>query len=317
MQLSHIRAQARQKLKDVKGSYLLFTIPLILYFVTLFSEMFTRGINAAATSVDDPGFTALSGLVSIFNSSFILVLGVIASIAITAIATTTLKMVRNQVTTVSFKDSLIGYKSDRIGKIFLTNFIKGIYLFLFGFIFSIGIILFFGAIIFFFIAIITIKEEGAASYSQYGYVFSDLGDLISVSFNDALPNIFTNGGIDAEAFILAVPALSTIAFVASLPTMLVGAIIYLPAFYAYRLSDYVLADQLELGNYTGPTAVLKESRTIIKGSRMKLFLLDLSFIGWFLLPIFTLGLGYIYFYPYYTLANAAFYKELKAPSQQV
>lgn len=45
---------------------------------------------------------------------------------------------------------------------------------------------------------------------------------------------------------------------------------------------------------------------------MKLFLLDLSFIGWAILCIFTFGIGLLFLKPYMQVAHAAFYEDLKA-----
>ncbi|MDD4210702.1 MAG: DUF975 family protein, partial [Bacteroidales bacterium] len=47
-------------------------------------------------------------------------------------------------------------------------------------------------------------------------------------------------------------------------------------------------------------------------NKMKLFLLDLSFIGWFLLSILTLCIGMFWLSPYMITARAAFYEDLKA-----
>lgn len=48
------------------------------------------------------------------------------------------------------------------------------------------------------------------------------------------------------------------------------------------------------------------------GYKMKLFLLDLSFIGWMILSILTLGIGLLFLQPYMNTARAAFYEDLKA-----
>jgi len=45
---------------------------------------------------------------------------------------------------------------------------------------------------------------------------------------------------------------------------------------------------------------------------MKLFLLDLSFIGWMILSVLTLGIGLLFLQPYMSTARAAFYEDLKA-----
>ena len=46
------------------------------------------------------------------------------------------------------------------------------------------------------------------------------------------------------------------------------------------------------------------------GHRWRLFCLDISFFGWFLLVGVTFGLGGIFVMPYFATANAAFYEDL-------
>ena len=49
----------------------------------------------------------------------------------------------------------------------------------------------------------------------------------------------------------------------------------------------------------------------MKGHKMRCFLLSLSFIGWILLGILTLGIGYIWLIPYMYTTMAAFYQDVK------
>ena len=50
---------------------------------------------------------------------------------------------------------------------------------------------------------------------------------------------------------------------------------------------------------------------MMDGYKWQLFMLDLSFTGWMLLSILTLGLALVFVWPYYSAARAAFYKEIK------
>lgn len=77
-------------------------------------------------------------------------------------------------------------------------------------------------------------------------------------------------------------------------------------YYSYRMTMYVLHDNPEL-KYNG---AIERSMQLMKGHKMKLFLLDLSFIGWLLLGILTFGIGLLWVGPYYCGANAAFYCNL-------
>ena len=51
---------------------------------------------------------------------------------------------------------------------------------------------------------------------------------------------------------------------------------------------------------------------MMNGKKMKLFLLDLSFIGWIILSLLTLGLGFFILAPYIYTARSKFYLDLKA-----
>lgn len=49
----------------------------------------------------------------------------------------------------------------------------------------------------------------------------------------------------------------------------------------------------------------------MKGRKLRYFLLQLSFIGWWLLGILTLGLGFLWIIPYMLQTNTQFYLNLK------
>ena len=78
--------------------------------------------------------------------------------------------------------------------------------------------------------------------------------------------------------------------------------------YSYAMTDFILKDQPELAN----NAAIEKSMAMMDGNKMKLFLLDLSFIGWAILCLFTLGIGFLFLQPYVQSAHAAFYEDLKA-----
>lgn len=59
---------------------------------------------------------------------------------------------------------------------------------------------------------------------------------------------------------------------------------------------------------------ITESRRLMDGNKGTLFLLYLSFIGWGILSILTLGIGFIWLTPYIYAAQAAFYDELVSGS---
>ena len=78
--------------------------------------------------------------------------------------------------------------------------------------------------------------------------------------------------------------------------------------YAYAMTPYIVYDHPEMD----ADDCIHESRMMMKGHKWKLFCLDLSFIGWAILCIFTLGIGLLWLQPYIEASHAKFYEELKA-----
>ncbi len=78
--------------------------------------------------------------------------------------------------------------------------------------------------------------------------------------------------------------------------------------YSYAMTPYILEDDEEI---SGNEAIEKSMR-MMDGHKWDLFCLDLSFIGWVLLTILTLGIGVLWLEPYMLTARAAFYEELKS-----
>lgn len=79
--------------------------------------------------------------------------------------------------------------------------------------------------------------------------------------------------------------------------------------YAYSMTTFILLDNPEMG----VNEAITESRRMMDGYKWKLFLLDLSFIGWRILSLFVpFGLlNILYLNPYVLTTRAAFYEELK------
>lgn len=73
---------------------------------------------------------------------------------------------------------------------------------------------------------------------------------------------------------------------------------------------YILRDDENIGVIDA----LKKSANMMKGHKMQLFLLYLSFIGWAILAILTLGIGYLFLFPYMYTTVAHYYENLKSES---
>ena len=78
--------------------------------------------------------------------------------------------------------------------------------------------------------------------------------------------------------------------------------------YSYRMVPYILADHPELSG----TQVIPLSRQMMRGNKWRTFVLDLSFLGWEILSLLTLGiLGIFYVGPYKRCTDAELYHALK------
>lgn len=81
--------------------------------------------------------------------------------------------------------------------------------------------------------------------------------------------------------------------------------------YAYSQMYFIYYDEKErTGQVPSGVEAITRSRQLMDGHKMRLFLLDLSFIGWHLLAILTLGIGYLWLNPYIDATKAAFYDDL-------
>ena len=75
--------------------------------------------------------------------------------------------------------------------------------------------------------------------------------------------------------------------------------------YAYSASMYLVRER----NLEGTDAIT-ESRKLMNGNKWRLFCLDLSFIGWYLLGILCFGIGVLWVNPYHEAARTHFFDDL-------
>lgn len=76
--------------------------------------------------------------------------------------------------------------------------------------------------------------------------------------------------------------------------------------FSYSQTFLVLRDHPE---YSMTEAITK-SKTMMNGYKWKYFLLNLSFIGWGFLSLFTLGIGFLWLVPYMYTSLAVFYEKV-------
>ncbi|MBU1424545.1 MAG: DUF975 family protein [Gammaproteobacteria bacterium] len=75
---------------------------------------------------------------------------------------------------------------------------------------------------------------------------------------------------------------------------------------SYSQTFYILSEDPSIGAMDA----IKKSKEMMYGNRWKLFCLGLRFIGWLLLCIPTLGIGFIWLAPYMAVSMAKFYDDL-------
>ena len=76
---------------------------------------------------------------------------------------------------------------------------------------------------------------------------------------------------------------------------------------SYSQTIYILKDNPEL-KFNG---AIERSMAMMEGHKMEAFLLGISFIGWLLLGVLTLGIGMLWVTPYMSTAYAHFYDYVK------
>lgn len=78
------------------------------------------------------------------------------------------------------------------------------------------------------------------------------------------------------------------------------------ATYRFAMAPFIMLEKPHLS----PLEVLRESKEMMHGNKMDLFLLNLSFIGWAFLCVLTLGIGSLWLVPYMNASYASFYRFL-------
>lgn len=76
---------------------------------------------------------------------------------------------------------------------------------------------------------------------------------------------------------------------------------------SYSMTFFIIADEPDIK----PMEALDESKRLMDGSKWKLFRMYLRFLGWSLLCLLTLGIGFLWFIPYMNVSMAKFYDDLK------
>ena len=156
----------------------------------------------------------------------------------------------------------------------------------------------------------------AASFgATLGVIQFVIGGTIRLGYCKFLLNLHDGGNADikdlfsqfprfAEAFLLSL--LSAIyTFLWTLLFIIPGIV----ATYKYAMAPFIL---LENPGLSAKDAIT-ESKEMMRGHKMDLFCLQLSFIGWAILSALTLGIGNFWLNPYMNMSYAVFYRRLQEP----
>ena len=77
---------------------------------------------------------------------------------------------------------------------------------------------------------------------------------------------------------------------------------------SYSMTFFIIADE----NSIGAMEAIDKSKKMMDGNKWKYFCLGLRFIGWAILCILTLGIGFLWLAPYVQVTMAKFYDDVKA-----
>ena len=277
MNLSEIRAQARTIRNQTNGIFSLFAIPTLVTILSTYLSP-NRHLEEIVPQLEiNQAFVVIFG-----RQIFPQIVEFIIALLFLSASFSMIEVVRKKRDTVSFTDIGRIFSAELFSPIFITQLTKSILLLLWNSISLVGS---------FFLIFSSYKV-----LAIYGKI-SDLSQLTAAS-----PEV--------EQIVSYAPMM----FLGTL-IVVVGTAVFLMANYAYSQTDFILYDQLSTGTYQGPWQVLVQSRRMMKGYKWKRFLLDLSFIGWYILIGITLGIAGVVAYPYITTARVLFYENLKSLSK--
>ena len=276
MNLSELRAEARRIQRQTKGIYALFLVPIL---TAIISVVYNYSSDTFPNNILQYGIqkTIIHG---INRSLFPIAISFIVSFFSTAAFWTLLEVIREKRQEVHFTDSVRTFDSKVIGPVFMTLLLKRVLLFL---------------------------------WNIFVWIGSGMMILASFSVIKLLPNsqaLSQNTALQTTVGALLLYIL--IGFI----LMVIGIIIALPQYYAYSQVEFILCDTLENQSYESTFKIIRTSRQMMKGYKGKRFVLDLSFIGWYLLTAITLGIASIYVYPYVYTAQTLFYEAVLKEQDQ-
>ena len=273
MNLSNIRAQARTVRSQTRGIFLLFAAPTL---VSILSILLSLNDNLRDSI---PSLTFSQSIYLLISKNlFPTTIQFILTLLLLSASYTMIKVLRKTKDDVGFSDIGQLFTSKTFTPVFKTVLLKQLLIFLW------NIPMFCGSLL--------------AIFNAY--------KILSISEKLPAHTVVTAQSEAGQQILQYTPGM----LLGSL-LILVGLGITVPQYYAYSQAELILYDQLETDTYLGAFSTIRQSRKLMKGYKGKLFMLDLSFIGWNLLAKMTYGILNIMVLPYTATAYILFYEELK------
>ena len=273
MNISHIRAQARTVRSQTRGIFLLFAAPTL---VSTLSILLSLNDNLRDSI---PSLTFSQSIYLLISKNlFPTTIQFITSLLLLSASYTMITVIRHKKDEVRFSDIGHLFTSKNFTPVFKTVLLKQLLLFLW------NLPIFCGSLL--------------SVFNAY--------KILNISEKLPAHTVLTAQSEAGQQILQYTPGM----LLGSL-LILVGLGITVPQYYAYSQAELILYDQLETDTYQGAFSAIRQSRKLMKGYKGKLFMLDLSFIGWNLLARMTYGVLNIMVLPYTATAYILFYEELK------
>ena len=273
MNLSNIRAQARTVRSQTRGIFLLFAAPTL---VSILSILLSLKDNLRDSI---PSLTFSQSIYLLISKNlFPTTIQFILTLLLLSASYTMITVIRKKKDEVRFSDIGHLFMSKNFTPVFKTVLLKQLLLFLW------NIPIFCGSLL--------------SVFNAY--------KILNISEKIPAHTVVTAQSEAGQQILQYTPGM----LLGSL-LILVGLGITIPQYYAYSQAELILYDQLETDTYLGAFSAIRQSRKLMKGYKRKLFMLDLSFIGWNLLAKMTYGVLNIMVLPYTATAYILFYEELK------
>lgn len=109
-----------------------------------------------------------------------------------------------------------------------------------------------------------------------------------------------------------------IGIITTVLTLLWSVLLVIPGIikgFAYSQALNIYRDSVDAGKPIGYLEAITWSRKMMVSHKMDYFIMELSFIGWYILNAFTYGILLVWLQPYYQLSFASFYVKIAQTEQ--